>query len=53
VLTPTVQGHLRNLARAVLLRRYPILLQASPAATPLPVQIALKLAGDPAVFSST
>lgn len=27
VLTPTVQGHLRNLARAVLLRRYPILLQ--------------------------
>lgn len=26
--TPTVQGHLRNLARAVLLRRYPILLQA-------------------------
>lgn len=28
VLTPTVQGHLRNLARAVLLRRYPILLQA-------------------------
>ena len=29
VQTPTVQGHLRNLARAVLLRRYPILLQAS------------------------
>ncbi|KAL4440107.1 hypothetical protein ABPG75_003108 [Micractinium tetrahymenae] len=27
VLTPTVQGHLRNLARAVLLRCYPILLQ--------------------------
>lgn len=29
MLTPTVQGHLRNLARAVLLRRYPILLQVS------------------------
>ena len=29
VLTPTVTQHLRNLARAVLLRRYPILLQAS------------------------
>lgn len=27
VRTPTVMGHLRNLARAVLLRRYPILLQ--------------------------
>ena len=27
VLTPAVKGHLRNLARAVLLRRYPILLQ--------------------------
>jgi midasin len=30
VVTPTVAGHLRNLARAVLLRRYPILLQARP-----------------------
>lgn len=30
VLTPAVQGHLRNLARAVLLRRYPILLQVPP-----------------------
>lgn len=29
VITPSVMAHLRNLARAVLLRRYPILLQVS------------------------
>lgn len=30
VLTPSVREHQRNLARAVVLRKYPILLQASP-----------------------
>lgn len=29
VMTPSVQAHLRNLARAALVRRFPILLQAS------------------------
>jgi hypothetical protein len=33
VLTPAVEDHLRNLARAVLLRRYPILLQARPSSS--------------------
>ena len=33
VMTPSVRGHLRNLARAVLVRRFPIVLQASAAAT--------------------
>ena len=28
VMTPSVRGHLRNLARAALVRRFPILLQA-------------------------
>ena len=32
VMTPSVRGHLRSLARAVLVRRFPILLQASAAA---------------------
>ena len=31
VMTPSVRSHLRNLARAVLVRRFPILLQASAA----------------------
>ena len=31
VMTPSVRGHLRSLARAVLVRRFPILLQASAA----------------------
>ncbi len=30
VMTPSVGAHLRNLARAALIRRYPILLQARP-----------------------
>lgn len=38
VLTPAVQGHLRNLARAVLLRRYPILLQVRGMSKPCMVQ---------------
>lgn len=29
VMTPSVQGHLRSLARAALISRYPVLLQAS------------------------
>lgn len=29
VMTPSVRGHLRSLARAALVRRFPILLQAS------------------------
>lgn len=34
VLTPSVRAHLATLARAVLVRRYPILLQARPRAAP-------------------
>ena len=44
VMTPSVRGHLRSLARAVLVRRFPILLQASAAAAsrkfPQPVHAA-------------
>jgi midasin len=45
VMTPSVQGHLRSLARAALIRRFPVLLQARCPSLQAPLLVAKVLPG--------